>query len=84
MSDTFHNRAHMERNDDQSLKTTGYPSCDNCADPLIFALKDRHHEFSLGLFSVLECLKLAEKEGYVPELPEDWWHKLWKSYDREF
>ena len=54
--------------------------CERCEDPLLFGLKDRNHEFSLGLSTVLECLKLAEKEGAVPKLPPDWWWRLEDRY----
>ncbi len=58
-----------------------YNNCDHCIDPLLFGMKDNYHEFSLGLFTVLDCLKLAEKNGYVPPLPEDWWISICRLYD---
>jgi hypothetical protein len=36
-------------------------------------MKDKQHEFSIGLRTILYCLTIAEKEGYVPKLPADWW-----------
>jgi len=44
-----------------------------CDGELVFALKDHHHQFSLGLKTVLHCLAFAQDEGVVPALPEDWW-----------
>ena len=39
-------------------------------------MEDNQHQFSLGLSTVLRCLAIAEKEGYVPKLPYDWWYSL--------
>ncbi|MDH3000188.1 hypothetical protein A1D23_08325 [Chelonobacter oris] len=43
--------------------------CEMCDEPLYFALRDRHHEFSLPLSTLLECLKFAENEGVIPAIP---------------
>lgn len=45
-------------------------------EELVFAMRDHSHEFSLGLSTILRCLAIAEKEGYVPQLPSDWWCRL--------
>jgi len=44
-----------------------------CHEELVFALKDNCHEFSIGLSTILECVAVAEKEGYLPKLPDKWW-----------
>lgn len=49
---------------------------DCCDDLVVFVLKDKYHEFSLDLKTLLKCLKYAEEQGVVPELPTDWWYKL--------
>lgn len=54
-------------------------SCENCLEELVFAMKDRHHEFSIGLRTILHCLAIADKEGYTPKLPADWWERV-RSY----
>ncbi|MDR2572763.1 MAG: XRE family transcriptional regulator [Desulfovibrio sp.] len=54
---------------------------DCCADPLLFAMRDNYHEFVMGLFTILQCLRLAEKEGHVPSLPEGWWVQLAIRYN---
>lgn len=59
-------------------------TCDHCDDPLLFAMRDNHHDFSIGLFTVLNCLKLAENEGAVPKLPDDWWIDLANQYRLKF
>ena len=56
-------------------------TCDKCASPLIFAMKDNHHTFSLDLLTVLQCLKLSESEGAVPPLPESWWLEIRQAYN---
>lgn len=56
-------------------------TCEHCDDPLSFAMRDNYHEFSMGLFTVLQCLRLAETEGHVPLLPEDWWVQLAVRYN---
>ncbi|MGV6473618.1 hypothetical protein [Azotobacter vinelandii] len=30
-------------------------------------------DFSLGIAIVLQCLRFAEEQGAIPELPDDWW-----------
>lgn len=50
--------------------------CQECGEELIFALQDRQHQFSLGLRTVLYCLKAAEAEGCVPPLPDGWWGSI--------
>ncbi len=52
--------------------------CENCFEEIIFALKDsRGNEFSLGLSTVLECLKHSERERVIPPIPYDWWLKIY-------
>ncbi|WP_161564878.1 hypothetical protein [Pseudomonas aeruginosa] len=63
-----------------SKKKRDARSLGSCHDELIFALQDKHHAFSLGLSTVLQCLKMAEHEGVVPELPEGWWSRMANRY----
>lgn len=53
-------------------------SCETCGETLVFAMRDRYHEFSIGLQTVIDCLRVAEQEGYVPPLPNEWWIALHK------
>lgn len=53
-----------------------------CDDPILFQMRDRYHEFSLGLFTILDCLKIAEQKGHVPKLPDEWWLSNKIRYDR--
>ncbi|WP_243545465.1 XRE family transcriptional regulator [Pseudodesulfovibrio tunisiensis] len=66
--------------------------CQSCGEEMIFAMQDNHHQFSVGLRTVLYCLKAAEAEGNVPSLPDEWWiqvkgrhglKELWKYDKRE-
>ncbi|KAB1440345.1 XRE family transcriptional regulator [Pseudodesulfovibrio senegalensis] len=50
--------------------------CTRCSEELVFAMQDKHHDFSIGLRTILQCLRLAEQEGNVPPLPTDWWNKI--------
>ena len=43
---------------------------------LFFLLKNETNEFTIGLGDILECLKFAEEQGEVPELPQEWWWKM--------
>lgn len=54
------------------------PSCDSCNEVLAFAMEMERpsKRFSIGLYTVLECLKIAEVEGYLPRLPEEWWTEV--------
>jgi hypothetical protein len=60
------------------VPTEGNGQC--CDNHLLFAMKDNHHEFTLGITTVLECLALAEKSGAVPELPSEWWIQIVRHY----
>lgn len=55
-----------------------YSDC--CDDPLLFHMRDNYHEFYMGLFPILHCLKFAEQEGYVPPLGDDWWISICSRY----
>ena len=56
--------------------------CPSCDEALVFAMRDNHHDFSIGLGTILECLVLAEKHGHVPALPDQWWVQIGRRYDR--
>jgi hypothetical protein len=49
-------------------------------EEMVFALQDRHHKFSMGLSTILQCLRMAEREGGVPKLPSDWWIQVARRY----
>lgn len=51
-----------------------------CNEELVFALQDKYHQFSVGLSTILNCLYIAEQEGYVPKLPESWWFQIRREH----
>lgn len=52
-------------------------SCENCFEQVVFMLKDKDHEFSMGLTTVLECLSFAIKNGDLPKLPLSWVYSVY-------
>ncbi len=69
----FANRATLRSDCEQKSDCTAFECCN---EQLVFAMQDTKHQFSLGLSTVLECLMVAEKEGYVPPLPAEWWYQI--------
>ncbi|WP_414041274.1 hypothetical protein ACJU26_04125 [Acidithiobacillus sp. M4-SHS-6] len=63
-----------------SLDGTGVQDSSENEEEMVFALQDRHHRFSMGLSTVLQCLRMAEQEGGVPHLPSDWWIQVARRY----
>lgn len=69
----YKNRAAIEDTPMPFQDVTDAPCC---GEELVFAMRDNHHPFSIGLSTILSCLAIAEKEGYVPQLPFEWWNSL--------
>ena len=65
----YENRCKLQHGQDHT-------ECDRCDETLIFAMRDKYHEFSIGLTQILHCLAIAQQEGYVPELPDQWWNDI--------
>jgi len=63
----YENRAVLEMN-----AAAVHAGCGDCEEELVFAMKDNHHSFSICLRTILQCLFIAEREGNVPELPNEW------------
>ncbi len=76
MEEAFENMAEVQGAEDMC--------CDNCFERMIFLLKDKDHEFSLGLETVLECLAFAIKTGKLPKLPSSWMREIRSIYSSEF
>ena len=51
-------------------------------DVLWFSLKKGDMDFKIGLSDILRCLKFAEDQGEVPELPRMWWTRLSGVYPK--
>jgi hypothetical protein len=72
--ETHANRAALDIGAEEIAKDcTGFECC---KEELVFAMRDNYHAFSIGLLTILDCLKMAEQGGYVPKLPEGWWREL--------
>lgn len=82
-SDQTHSKA-LENRAQANLATLNEHKCPICQEELIFEMKDKHHDFSLGLVTVLQCLRLAEENGYVPKLPTEWWVQVHLCYEHSF
>ncbi len=66
-------------------KVLDHFECEDCLEDYLFKMKDKHHEFYIGLKTMLGCLGFAEKEGVIPELPKEWWIEVMsRYYDRNF
>lgn len=48
---------------------------DKGGEAYLFDLRQNGEEFTLGLSTVLACLRFAELEGAVPRVSEAWWHR---------
>lgn len=53
---------------------------DESEDTIFFHLQDISHEFTMGLGDILKCVQLAEKKGFVPPLPDEWWNDVSDTY----
>lgn len=58
--------------------------CENCNEKAVFLMRDKDHEFSMGLTTVLQCLEFAIKSGCLPKLPSSWVGAVERFYDVEF
>lgn len=58
-------------------------SCENCSEKLLFHLHDNFHEFTLGMTTILQCLRFAEDKGAVPKLPSEWWIAAERYYEMD-
>lgn len=54
--------------------------CDNCGESMVFNFKQGNTIFHIPLSKILECLLIAEAEGQVPEIDENWWNNLEELY----
>lgn len=72
----FFNRAEVE--------SAEQVCCENCFEQAVFLLKDKKHEFSMGLTTVLQCLEFAIKNGILPKLPRSWCSDVEHAFDIMF
>ncbi len=62
------------------IKNAQHICCENCFENVVFMLKDKDHEFSMGLSTVLECLRFAQDNGDIPPIDEKWWIDVRKHF----
>lgn len=72
----FFNRADVE--DAERL------SCENCFESTVFLMKDKNHEFSVGLSTILKCIEFAIQQGELPKLPDSWCDAVASRYSIYF
>lgn len=58
--------------------------CDNCFEQVIFMLRDKDHEFSMGLTAMIECIAFAIRNGDLPKLPRSWCADVEKTLNIAF
>lgn len=75
MNNSYHNKA-IPKIEKGMWQVEDHTQGEECVEELMFMMKDNYHEFSLGLSIILKCLAIAEKEGYVPPLSDDWWLQI--------
>lgn len=71
----YTNRAYLEKKE-----MIDHTDCEDCLEDLVFAMADKHHSFTIGMTTILECLSIAEQEAQVPKLPSDWWQSIYDRY----
>ena len=62
----------MNKSNDRSNNEVEKFFCDNCEERIVFNLKQGDKYFHLPLSKMLECLLIAEAEGEVPMIDDDW------------
>ena len=72
----------VERNVPERAKLGKIVDLGDNDDMLYFHLNTSTDQITIGLSSILECLKFAESEEYIPELPLPWWINLYGIYPR--
>jgi len=77
------NRAHIDPESDCANTCEDGERRHRCDGVLLFAMRDNYHAFTLDLVTALECIRVAEQEGDVPELPAEWWQEIINRYKVE-
>lgn len=52
-------------------------------DQVYFKMAKEETEFLIGLKDILYCIRFAEKQGELPELGIDWWHRAALLYGKD-
>lgn len=48
---------------------------------LYFIMRDQVHEFAIGVAALLSCLRFAELNHELPDIPEYWWTAVKERYE---
>lgn len=56
------------------------PEFDDTYEKVLFTLRDATGTFMMGLSEMLECIRFAGSQGYLPRLPETWWYRICDIY----
>ena len=62
-------------------KAIEHSHCEECLENYIFKLRDKEHEFFVGLTTILSCLLFAESEGAIPRINDEWWIAINNVYE---
>ncbi|KJG23044.1 hypothetical protein UB37_07295 [Photobacterium iliopiscarium] len=60
----------------KSIETIDIPTPLECDPAAHFVIDNGSTQTTLGLSVVLQCLRIAEMQGDVPQLPKEWWYPL--------
>lgn len=64
----------------ENKKIKDHSDCEECLEDYYFTMRDRYHEFNIGLGPILNCLKIAQEQGAVPTIDSEWWVKVVNRY----
>jgi hypothetical protein len=67
------NHENILKNRAEFANTANKIDCQECFEPLIFAMKDNEHDFTIGLITILQCLEVAENTNVIPKIGCEWW-----------
>ena len=50
-----------------------HTDCEHCNEDYLLKMRDKNHEFFIGLTTILQCLKFAEEAHAIPPIDTQWW-----------
>lgn len=62
-------------------------SCDSCCNELMFEIGNGKSSYAVSIEAILTCLQIAESQGAIPQINDDWWLQVSRRYngiDRNF
>jgi len=64
-----------------SITLTTLPTPEGCDPASRFVLDNGTSQSMISVDIILQCLRIAEHQGDVPPLPDEWWHALLNRYN---